>query len=41
MAMGDVLIVEDVSEVRMLFEFALSDAGHTVRTAASGTVALA
>jgi DNA-binding response OmpR family regulator len=41
MATGDVLVVEDVSDVRMLFEFALSDAGYTVRSADTGAGALA
>lgn len=38
---GGVLVVEDVPELRELFEFALTDAGYRVRTAASGSAALA
>lgn len=39
--MAKIMVVDDDSSIRMLFGYVLADAGHTVREAENGVVALA
>lgn len=39
--MAKILVVDDDRSIRMLFNYVLADAGHTVREAENGVVALA